>query len=132
MIPVDAAERRGCEARLQLEYERRDGQSMLAARRHEGALGVRKPLYPKGADTCHTVVIHPPGGIADGGHRELGASLREGALLTTPGATKWYRAKAACERFSRGRPRLSTEIWRNEFGVTIKQTFPAEYRPPTR
>jgi urease accessory protein len=183
MIPVDAAERRGWEARLRLEYERRDGQSLLTARRHEGPLRVQKPLYPEGDGTCHTIVVHPPGGIADGDRLELDLSLREGAraLLTTPGATKWYRAtvagarqelrfdiepgamlewlpqesivfdgaraemttrvrlhgdalylgweilclgrQAAGERFSRGRVRLRTEIWRedarlwNEFAV---------------
>lgn len=174
MIPVDAAERRGWEARLRLEYERRDGQSLLTARRHEGPLRVQKPLYPEGDGTCHTIVVHPPGGIADGDRLELDLSLREGAraLLTTPGATKWYRAtvagarqelrfdiepgamlewlpqesivfdgaraemttrvrlhgdalylgweilclgrQAAGERFSRGRVRLRTEIWRED------------------
>jgi urease accessory protein len=100
MIPVDAAERRGWEARLRLEYERRDGQSLLTARRHEGPLRVQKPLYPEGDGTCHTIVVHPPGGIADGDRLELDLSLREGAraLLTTPGATKWYRATVAGAR----------------------------------
>jgi urease accessory protein len=183
MIHAHAAERRGWEARLRLEYERRDGQSLLTARRHEGPLRVQKPLYPEGDGTCHTIVVHPPGGIADGDRLELDLSLREGAraLLTTPGATKWYRAtvagarqelrfdiepgamlewlpqesivfdgaraemttrvrlhgdalylgweilclgrQAAGERFSRGRVRLKTEIWReglrlwNEFAL---------------
>jgi urease accessory protein len=174
MIPVHADERRGWEAKLQLEYERRNGQSLLAARRHEGPLRVQKPLYPEGDGICHTIVVHPPGGIADGDRLELDVSLREGAraLLTTPGATKWYRAaaagarqelrfelqpgamlewlpqesivfdgaraemttsvrlhgdalylgweilclgrEAAGERFSRGRVRLKTEIWRGD------------------
>jgi urease accessory protein len=100
MIHAHAAERRGWEARLRLEYERRDGQSLLTARRHEGPLRVQKPLYPEGDGTCHTIVVHPPGGIADGDRLELDLSLREGAraLLTTPGATKWYRATVAGAR----------------------------------
>lgn len=84
----------GWRAELALTYERRGGRSVLAARRHDGPLVVQKTLYPEGDGVCHTIVVHPPGGIAGGDDIQLSARLKSGAqaLLTTPGAGKWYRS----------------------------------------
>ena len=100
MIPVEAVEHRGWAARLELEYARRNGQSLLTGRRHRGPLRVQKSLYPEGHGTCHTIIVHPPGGIAEGDRLELDVSLREDTrvLITTPGATKWYRSTGAGAR----------------------------------
>jgi urease accessory protein len=82
------------QAKLALEYSLRGGRSVLCAREHRGPLLVQKALYPEGDAVCHSIVVHPPGGIAGGDTLELGLRLREGAaaLLTTPGAGKWYRS----------------------------------------
>ena len=43
---------------------------------------------------CHTIVVHPPGGIAGGDELAVEARAAQGAhaLLTTPGAGRWYRS----------------------------------------
>lgn len=82
-------------ARLALDY-RHDGRCTRVARRHSGPLQVMKALYPEGPALCHTLIVHPPGGIAGGDDLALDVNVGPGAqaLVTTPGATKWYRANA--------------------------------------
>ena len=87
-------------AELSLAFSSRAGKSVLSERRHDGPLVVQKPLYPEGHAVCHVIVVHPPGGIAGGD--ELALDVRTGAganaLLTTPGAAKWYRSAGAWAR----------------------------------
>jgi len=95
------------QAELALGFEQRGAKTVLASRRHEGPLVVQKPFYPEGEAVCHAIVVHPPGGIAGGDELELSATVGEkaGALLTTPGAAKWYRSAGPWAR-----QRLSFEV----------------------
>ncbi|RVT49354.1 urease accessory protein UreD [Rubrivivax albus] len=80
-------------AHLALHY-RRDGGRTVAHDRHEGPLRVLQALYPEGPDVCHHVVVHPPGGIVGGDSlvTDLQAEAGTHALVTTPGAAKFYRS----------------------------------------
>jgi urease accessory protein len=83
----------GWHGRLQLRYERRDTHT-LAHDSHEGPLRVLQRLHPEGPAVCHHVLVHAPGGIVEGDRLDVDIDMRAGAhaLITTPGATRFYRS----------------------------------------
>jgi urease accessory protein len=88
-----AAPRTGWQASLRLSYAVERERTIVVERAHRGPLVVQKPFYPEGPQTCHSIIVHPPGGIAGGDCLSIQVTLQPGAqaLITTPGATKWYK-----------------------------------------
>jgi len=94
-------------ASLALGFTYDDRKTTLSRKIHDGPLVVQKPLYPEGGEVCHAIVVHPPGGIAGGDELTLDVKANPGAsaLLTTPGAAKWYRSSGP-----RAKQSLSFEV----------------------
>jgi urease accessory protein len=84
----------GWTGHLQLEFERIQEKTVLSRNLHKGPLVVQRPLYPEGKKVCHTYILHPPAGIVGGDRLVIDATVKKDAsvLLTTPGATKFYRS----------------------------------------
>jgi urease accessory protein len=75
----------------------RHGKSQLMSIQHLGPLRLQKALWPEGQgelDPVHLLLVHPPGGIAAGDSLSVKFDVGDAAraLITTPGAGKWYRS----------------------------------------
>lgn len=83
----------GWPAELHLGYSHEGGRTVLVDNRHCGPLRVQRPLYPEDG-VCHTCILHPPGGVVGGDSLCLNLAVgpQAHALITTPGATKFYRS----------------------------------------
>ncbi len=91
-----ASSAEGWRAELMIDYGRRGQRTVLRSKSQSGPLSLQRAFYPEGDEVCHSYLLHPPAGIVGGDDLRVKVGLREGAhaLLTTPGATRWY--------FSRG------------------------------
>lgn len=80
-------------ARLELDYTLKHDTTVLH-HRHEGPLRVLQSLYPEGKAICHNVLVHPPGGLANGDVVDIAVNVGHGAhaWIGTPGATRFYRS----------------------------------------
>ncbi|MEN9560152.1 MAG: hypothetical protein RLZZ502_1363 [Pseudomonadota bacterium] len=85
------------DASLRLRFEQRGETTVLCERAHCGPLRVQKALYPEAGahkGICHTVILHPPAGIAGGDALRISAEVdaHSHVVLSTPGASKWYKS----------------------------------------
>ncbi len=93
MQEATARQSAGWQAAIELGFEARAGRTLLTHRARFGPLAVQRPFYPEG-DLCHVYLLHPPGGVAGGDRLSIRAEAAAGAaaLITTPGAGKFYRS----------------------------------------
>ncbi|MDR2128175.1 MAG: urease accessory protein UreD [Burkholderiaceae bacterium] len=84
-------------ADLIIDYAADAAGRTVARHRHSGPLRILQSLYPEGDAVCHNVLVHPPGGIVGGDVLDIRVRAQAGAhgLLTTPGATRFYRSPGA-------------------------------------
>ena len=80
-------------ATLALDYTRQADKT-VARFHHNGPLRILQSLYPEGESICHNVIVHPPGGLVGGDTLDMAFTAGTGAhgLVTTPGATRFYRS----------------------------------------
>ena len=80
-------------ASLQLDYTLESERSVVRYQ-HKGPLRILQSLYPEGDAVCHNVLVHPPGGLVGGDTLEMQVTVGAcaHALVTTPGATRFYRS----------------------------------------
>lgn len=83
-------------ARLSLDYSVENARC-VARFEHDGPLRILQALYPEGGGVCHNVLVHPPGGLVGGDTLDISVRAHAGAhgLLTTPGASRFYRSGGA-------------------------------------
>jgi urease accessory protein len=84
------------QANLKLAYTR-SGERVVAHHQHSGPLRILQSLYPEGDSICHNVLVHPPGGLVGGDTLDIAVQAAPGThgLITTPGATRFYRSEGA-------------------------------------
>lgn len=112
-VQPDTEAARGWHAGIRLGLALRGGRTVLAQRERHGPLSVQRPFYPEGG-VCHVYLLHPPGGVVGGDVLDIEVNLESGAraLVTTPGATKFYR--------SDGRPALQSQRLRVAEGAVLE------------
>lgn len=109
------------QASLSLDLARRRAGTRLTGCRHCGPLYVQRPFYPEGGNWPHIYLLHPPGGIVSGDFLdvEVNAGEGSGALVTTPGAARVYRAR-------RNLPRQAQNTRLNLAADAALEWFPLE------
>ena len=82
-------------ASLTLDYKL-EAERSVARFAHDGPLRILQSLYPEGDRICHNVLVHPPSGLVGGDTLDMQVTVGPGAhgLVTTPGATRFYRSEA--------------------------------------
>ena len=93
MNALTTPQRPGWQAHLALRFARRGHRTQMVERTRSGPLSVQRGFFPEG-EVCHSYLLHPPGGVVGGDSIDIQCQVEAGAqaLVTTPGATKFYRS----------------------------------------
>ncbi len=78
---------------LGFQFQNSTSRTVLQHRKHYGPVRVQKMLWPEKTGICHAIIVHPPAGIAGGDSLTFKMNVDDSAhaLVTTPGAGKWYK-----------------------------------------
>lgn len=89
------SENRHWQASLSLAFAHSNFGTQLTKARRSGPLSVQKAFYPEGRNTAHCYLLHPPAGIVSGDELDITITAEKAAhaLITTPGANRFYRAR---------------------------------------
>ena len=81
---------------LSLRFARMRAGTTMHTLRARMPLAVQRAFHPEGDGPCHAVILHPPGGMVGGDALGITINAESGAeaLITTPSAAKWYRARS--------------------------------------
>ncbi|MEP9193269.1 urease accessory protein UreD [Enterobacter asburiae] len=98
---VDKRINKGWQASLALQFCHTPEKTLQYSAHHVGPLTVQRPFYPEG-ETCHLYLLHTPGGIVGGDTLEISVRLdaKSHALITMPGASKFYRSSGPQARLN--------------------------------
>jgi len=112
-------------ASLFLEFAIKSNVSQLVKTSRRGPLNVQKAFYPEGKDCAHVYLLHPPAGIVSGDELNIEICIQDSAhaLITTPGANRFYRARTNLAIGDSKQTQISNI---NVLGKGICENFPLE------
>lgn len=113
------------QANLSLTFIQKNGGTVLAKAVRKGPLSVQKAFYPEDKTCAHIYLLHPPAGIVSGDelHISIDIETKAHALVTTPGANRFYRAR---ENISIGDPQQYQHAKIMLKHLSICENFPLE------
>ena len=112
-------------ASLFLEFAIKSNVSQLVKTSRRGPLNVQKAFYPEGKDCAHVYLLHPPAGIVSGDELNIEICIQDSAhaLITTPGANRFYRARTNLAIGDSKQIQISNV---NVLGKGVCENFPLE------
>ena len=112
-------------ASLFLEFAIKSNVSQLVKTSRHGPLNVQKAFYPEGEDCAHVYLLHPPAGIVSGDELNIEICIQDSAhaLITTPGANRFYRARTNLAIGDSKQIQISNV---NVLGKGVCENFPLE------
>lgn len=95
-VPTILTESVGRVGRLQLEYAKRDGRTIIARSHCTTPWHLLPPIYLDDTGAAYTLLVNPSGGLVGGDRLSIDMSVKEGAhvLISAPSANRVYRSES--------------------------------------